>query len=111
VFEDGTQMRDFVHVSDVARANLVALEAVAAQPVGSMTTYNVCSGTPVSILEVARLVGQGQGVAPAVTGQYRVGDVRHVVASPALAAAELGFVAGIGPGQGLPDFATAPLRD
>jgi dTDP-L-rhamnose 4-epimerase len=111
VFEDGTQMRDFVHVSDVARANLVALEAVASRPVGSMTAYNVCSGTPVSILEVARLVGQGQGVEPAVTGQYRVGDVRHVVASPALAAAELGFIAGIGPGQGLADFATAPLRD
>jgi dTDP-L-rhamnose 4-epimerase len=46
-----------------------------------------------------------------VTGQYRAGDVRHVVASPARAAAELGFTATVTPEQGLAEFATAPLRD
>ena len=50
-------------------------------------------------------------IAPEVTGGYRLGDVRHVVASPARAAAELGFTAEVRPEQGLPAFATAPLRD
>ena len=52
VFEDGGQMRDFVHVDDVAAANLAAVEADR----GGFTAVNVCSGRPISILEVARLV-------------------------------------------------------
>jgi dTDP-L-rhamnose 4-epimerase len=111
VFEDGAQMRDFVHVEDVARANVAAVHAVLDRAAGSMSAYNVCSGTPVSILDVARLLGAGSGREPVVTGQYRPGDVRHVVASPARAAAELGFTASIGPEEGLAAFATAPLRD
>ncbi len=112
VFEDGGQMRDFVHVADVARANLAALDAVVAAPTGTMPAYNVCSGQPVSIGDVARLVARGSGrtLEPVTTGQYRLGDVRHVVASPALAAAELGFTAEVAPEVGLPEFATAPLR-
>ncbi len=110
VFEDGTQMRDFVHVSDVARANLAALDAVA--PDGRLAPYNVCSGVPVSIRQVADLLarGSGGGPAPVVTGDYRPGDVRHIVASPAHASAELGFTAAIDPETGLAEFATAPLR-
>jgi dTDP-L-rhamnose 4-epimerase len=113
VFEDGHQMRDFVHVDDVARANLAAVEAVLARETGAMTAYNVASGQPVDILRVARLLGRGtgSGLEPIVTGHFRPGDVRHVVASPAKAAAELGFTARIGPADGLPAFATAPLRD
>ena len=111
VFEDGGQMRDFVHVDDVARANLLALEAVAASAPGRYDAYNVCSGEPVSILDVARLVGTGTGIEPEVTGGYRLGDVRHVVASPERARTELGFAAAVRPGAGLPAFATAPLRD
>jgi dTDP-L-rhamnose 4-epimerase len=112
VFEDGGQMRDFVHVDDVARANLAALDAVAAAPASAYAAYNVCSGRPVSIADVARLVARGaqRAVEPVTTGEYRLGDVRHIVASPALAAAELGFTAAIGPEDGLPAFATAPLR-
>jgi len=112
VFEDGGQMRDFVHVSDVARANVAALESVVGSGVGRFDAYNVCSGEPVSILRVAELVGKGTGagIAPEVTGGYRLGDVRHVVASPARARADLGFEAGVGPAEGLPAFATAPLR-
>ena len=110
VFEDGAQMRDFVHVADVARANLAALDAVRGD--GRFAAYNVCSGTPVSIREVADLVAEGTGrhLMPVVTGGYRPGDVRHVVASPARASAELGFTAAIAPGPGLREFATAPLR-
>lgn len=110
VFEDGGQMRDFVHVSDVARANVVALEAVVTGPAGRYDAFNVCSGEPVSILDVARLVGSGGGIEPEVTGRYRLGDVRHVVASPERARAELDFEARVPPAEGLAAFATAPLR-
>jgi dTDP-L-rhamnose 4-epimerase len=109
VFEDGGQMRDFVHVDDVAAANLRALDAVGDAPAGAGTAYNVCSGRPVRILEVARLVA-GAGPDPVVTGDYRLGDVRHIVASPERARAELGFTAEVGPEEGLARFATDPLR-
>ena len=46
-----------------------------------------------------------------VTGEYRSGDVRHIVADPARAAEVLGFIAKIGPETGLREFAKAPLRD
>jgi dTDP-L-rhamnose 4-epimerase len=106
VFEDGGQMRDFVHVDDVARANLLAAEAVGES---GFSAYNVCSGTPVSILDVARAVA-GSGPAPEVTGGYRLGDVRHVVASPERAARELGFRAQVEPAVGLAAFRHDPLR-
>jgi dTDP-L-rhamnose 4-epimerase len=112
VFEDGAQMRDFVHVSDVARANLLALKAVVAEGGGSYAAYNVCSGRPIGILDVARQVAAGSGreIEPEVTGGYRLGDVRHIVASPELASRELGFTADVAPEDGLREFATAPLR-
>ncbi|MCF6378020.1 NAD-dependent epimerase/dehydratase family protein [Nocardioides KLBMP 9356] len=112
VYEDGAQVRDFVHVDDVARANVLALEAVVAGGTPRWSAYNVCSGQPVTILDVATRVAEGTGcdIAPQVTGGFRPGDVRHVVASPALAAAELGFTASVSPEEGLRAFATAPLR-
>jgi dTDP-L-rhamnose 4-epimerase len=112
VFEDGGQVRDFVHVGDVARAVLAALRAVVDGETPAYAAYNVASGHPVRILDVARLVAHGgkRAVAPEVTGGYRLGDVRHVVASPARATAELGFTADVLPERGLPAFATAPLR-
>ena len=113
VYEDGGQMRDFVHVADVARCNVAAIDAVVAAPTGTHVAYNVCSGQPVSILDVARTVAAGTGVDidPEVTGGYRLGDVRHIVASPRRASEELGFTAEISPEVGLREFATAPLRD
>ena len=112
VFEDGGQMRDFVHVTDVARCNVLALHRVLEAPDETFTTYNVCSGDPVPIRRVAELVAQGtgSGMTPVVSGRYRLGDVRHVVASPARAARELGFTARVRPDRGLPAFATDPLR-
>ena len=109
VYEDGGQQRDFVHVADVARANLAAVRSVVEEPAGRYAAYNVASGHPVTILDVARLVGQGlpDPVEPQVTGGYRLGDVRHIVASPARASADLGFSAEMLPEQGLPAFATA----
>jgi dTDP-L-rhamnose 4-epimerase len=94
VFEDGGQTRDFVHVADVARANVASLCA----DVGVTGAFNVASGTPRSIADLARelwtVVG-ASGPPPVVTGEWRLGDVRHVVASPAKAAAHLDFHAAV----------------
>ena len=108
VFEDGGQMRDFVHVDDVAAANLAALTTDR----GGFSAANVCSGRPVSILEVATALcdARGSGLAPVITGQYRSGDVRHIVADPARATELLGFRAVVKPEEGLREFAFAPLR-
>ena len=106
VFEDGGQVRDFVHVDDVARANVAALEQVVAEPVPRYAAYNVCSGRPVTHPRRRDAGSRRAPVArlePEVTGGFRAGDVRHVVASPELAARELGFTAQISPEDGLAD--------
>jgi dTDP-L-rhamnose 4-epimerase len=109
VFEDGDQRRDFVHVRDVAHANLLALQATPAA--GALTAYNVASGVPHTVGDLAReLAVACGGPDPVVTGQYRLGDVRHVVASPERAADELGFRARISFADGVREFATARLR-
>jgi dTDP-L-rhamnose 4-epimerase len=109
VFEDGAQRRDFVHVTDVARANLAAL--VATGDGTGLSAYNVCSGQPATVAQMARAISAAaDGPAPVVTGEFRAGDVRHVVASPERARRELGFVARVGPAGGFAEFATAPLR-
>ncbi len=107
VFEDGGQRRDFVHVDDVARANALAVDA--GEP-GALTAVNVASGRPVTVLEVATALSAGSGLDPVVTGDYRLGDVRHVVASPDRAEQVLGFRAQVPPAEGLAAFGSAPLR-
>ena len=107
VFEDGGQMRDFVHVDDVAAVNLAAVTT----PTEGFAAFNVCSGRPISIMEVAAKICDARGgQPPVVTGQYRSGDVRHIVADPAAAAEVLGFRAAIDPSDGLKAFAFEPLR-
>jgi dTDP-L-rhamnose 4-epimerase len=109
VFEDGGQQRDFVHVRDVAQANLKALNG--AYPEAALRAYNVASGTPHTVGDMARaLAGAFGGPDPVVTGEYRIGDVRHVVANPRRATDELGFRAQVSFGDGMHEFATAPLR-
>jgi dTDP-L-rhamnose 4-epimerase len=114
VFEDGGQMRDFVHVDDVAAANLAAEHLLEAGRPG-FTAVNVCSGWPISILQVATALCDARGgpdgtVSPVITGRYRSGDVRHIVADPERAADVLGFRAAVDPRAGLREFAFAPLR-
>jgi dTDP-L-rhamnose 4-epimerase len=87
VYEDGRQTRDFVHVRDVARANVAALTAD--EPVDG--PLNIASGTPRTVLDLAEAVCAGSGLVPQVVGGGRLGDVRHVVASPTRAATTLGF--------------------
>jgi dTDP-L-rhamnose 4-epimerase len=121
VFEDGGQRRDFVHVRDVARANLLGLQAVdraagsapgAEAGAGGLRCYNVASGEPHTVGEMASaLAAAFGGIEPVVTGEYRLGDVRHIVASPASAARDLGFRAQTSFADGIAEFAQAPLRE
>ncbi len=109
VFEDGGQLRDFVHVRDVAHANVLALTAAQAVP----GAFNVASGTPRSVGEMAAALHAASTAgapAPVTTGEYRLGDVRHVFASAELAAEQLGFRAGEPFDAGMAEFATAALR-
>jgi len=87
VLEDGRQTRDFVHVRDVARANVAALTVD--EPVHG--PVNVASGRPRTVLDLAAAVCDGTGLTPRVVGGGRLGDVRHIVASAERAAARLGF--------------------
>ncbi len=109
VYEDGGQLRDFVHVRDIARANFLALTNEAT-PGG---TYNIATGMPRTVLDMAKALAQafGPGVLqPTVTGAWRPGDVRHVFASTDRAAEHLGFRAEISFSDGMQEFATAALR-
>jgi dTDP-L-rhamnose 4-epimerase len=108
VFEDGRQRRDFVHVADVAQANVAALEATVRE---GFWAYNIASGRPSTVGDMARALADVMaGPAPVVTGEFRLGDVRHVVASPERAAEELGFTAQIDLPTGMTDFAATELR-
>jgi dTDP-L-rhamnose 4-epimerase len=107
VYEDGGPLRDFVHVADVAAANLAALGWAGE----GMRAFNVASGTPHSILEVATaLASAGNGPAPVVTGEYRVGDVRDIVASPRRIMRELGWHPAVDFETGMKEFALARMR-
>lgn len=90
-FEDGRQTRDFVHVSDVVAANLLAMEKDAA--VGR--TFNVGTGRATPIAAVAEALARALGVdvEPEATGRFRAGDIRHCYADVSAIARELGFEA------------------
>jgi dTDP-L-rhamnose 4-epimerase len=108
VFEDGRQIRDFVHVRDVACANVLALTA---QPVSG--AFNIASGRPRSVGEMANALAAASGPQaprPVTTGEFRLGDVRHVFASPERARSQLGFDASEDFEAGMREFAAAPLR-
>jgi dTDP-L-rhamnose 4-epimerase len=109
VFEDGRQRRDFVHVRDVAAANVTALEARAAP--GLLTAYNTGSGEPRTVGEMARALAAAYGgPEPVVTGAYRLGDVRHITADSSRLRAELGWRPRVGFAEGMREFARAGLR-
>ena len=89
VYEDGKQTRDFVHVSDIVQANLLALESSGAD----YQAVNIGSGQPISIAEVAEMLAQamGKNISAEITGQHRVGDIRHCVADISKAKRLLGY--------------------
>ena len=77
IFEDGLQSRDFVHVSDIVQANLLALE----RSEMDYGVYNVGTGKQVSILDVAEALGEHlDGPLPDIANSFRAGDIRHCFA-------------------------------
>ena len=90
IFEDGAQRRDFVHVEDVAQAFVLALE----HPDAAGGVFNIASGVDRSVRDVALLLAGAMGredLAPEITGQARIGDIRHCIADIGLARRVLGF--------------------
>ncbi|KEG39284.1 MULTISPECIES: NAD-dependent epimerase/dehydratase family protein [Actinomycetes] len=107
VFEDGEQRRDFVHVRDVASANVAALEAD--PPAGALTAYNTGSGTPHTVGEMAQALAEAHGgPSPVVTGDYRLGDVRHITADSTRLRTALGWKPEVTFEEGMREFAVAP---
>ena len=105
VFEDGGQRRDFVHVRDIAAATVAACE----QHHDGVAAYNVGSGTPRTVGEMAEALARAlNGPAPVVTGQYRLGDVRHITADSSLLRAELGWRPAVDFEDGMAELAHAP---
>jgi dTDP-L-rhamnose 4-epimerase len=88
-FEDGQQLRDFIHVRDIARATVLALES----PAADGQAINVGADAPMTVVEVATALGNALGVdiAPELTGTARAGDIRHCYADMTKAAELLGF--------------------
>lgn len=102
VFEDGGQVRDFVDVRDAVAATIAAVE----RPLPGFVALNIASGRPITIWEVASIMARAHGgPAPLVTGQYHIGDVRHLVADPERARRMLDFTAAVAPAEGLAEFA------
>jgi dTDP-L-rhamnose 4-epimerase len=102
VFEDGEQTRDFVHVSDIVRANLLALETDRAD----YQAINIGTGRATSIREVSRLLADGLGLdlEPEIVGKYREGDIRHCVADISKAKSLLGYEPQVSLEQGIPEL-------
>lgn len=89
IFEDGEQMRDFVHVSDIVRANMLAIK----RPESNGHVINIGSGKPITIQQVAEKLGKALGmeITPVVTNKYRAGDIRHCFADISKAQKLLGY--------------------
>src|SRR5690606_31256066 len=105
LFEDGNQRRDFVHVHDVARACVLALETEA----GIGNVYNIGSGQSRTIRSVADDLASVMGcqdLKPHVTGKYRAGDIRHCFADLRRSAEELGFEPRVAFRDGLSELAS-----
>jgi dTDP-L-rhamnose 4-epimerase len=109
VYEDGGQRRDFIHVRDIAAANLAALSWLDGPGAVPFRAFNIASGRPRTVGDLAGTLARVTGgPPPVVTGQYRAGDVRHITASPARAQGELGFTAAIAFEEGIAEFAAVP---
>ncbi|MGN2641584.1 NAD-dependent epimerase/dehydratase family protein [Nocardia takedensis] len=111
VFEDGGQVRDFVHVDDAVAATVAAV----LRPLPGFVPLNIASGHPITLYQAASIMARARGgQAPVVTGQYQLADIRHIVGSPERAVRALEFTATVTPAEGLAEFAapaTEPVPD
>jgi dTDP-L-rhamnose 4-epimerase len=89
VFEDGEQMRDFVSIHDIVRANILAMD----QPASNGEVINIGGGKPITIRTVAEILTRslGKDVEPMITNKYRAGDIRHCFADLSKAHRLLGY--------------------
>jgi dTDP-L-rhamnose 4-epimerase len=90
IFEDGEQRRDFVHVSDVARAFCEVL----IHPAANGEVFNIGSGVDRSVTDVARSIARAlnrNDIEPEIVGKARIGDIRHCFCDGSKAAEKLGF--------------------
>jgi len=90
IFEDGAQRRDFIHVTDVAKACRLAMEV--SESTGEV--FNIGSGKAYTVKSLAELLAKTMGkshISPKITGDYRVGDIRHCFADISKAKKILGF--------------------
>ena len=103
VFEDGRQLRDLVHVSDVVRATIAAMDSAEAPG----NAINIATGRPVTVAALAHMLAKelDSTLEPALTGEFRAGDVRHCLVATARAHRLLGFAAKVTLDAGLPDLA------
>jgi dTDP-L-rhamnose 4-epimerase len=102
VFEDGRQRRDFVNVRDVAAATVTACEKYTA----GVRAFNVGSGTPRTVGDMALALAQSlKGPLPVVTGQYRLGDVRHITADSSRLRNELAWMPKVDFNDGMNELA------
>jgi len=103
IFEDGRQRRDFVHVSDVARACRLALET----PQSAGLAINIGSGQASTIADIAAEMAAAMGIddlPPEITGRFRVGDIRHCFADISLAREALGYAPRVSLAQGMSEL-------
>ena len=108
IFEDGAQRRDFVSVHDVVQACVLALEV----PGAAGQVFNVGSGRAHTVADVANMMARalGRSISAVLTGQYRVGDIRHCFADISLAARVLGYQPTVTLEDGIAEL-TAWLRE
>ena len=103
IFEDGEQRRDFVHVSDVARAFCEAL----VHPAAAGEVFNIGSGHDRSVSDVSRSLAAAMGLNgldPEIVGKTRIGDIRHCYCDGSRAAEQLGFKATMDFEEGLAEL-------
>jgi dTDP-L-rhamnose 4-epimerase len=102
IFEDGEQTRDFVHISDVVQANILALQSDEA----NFQTFNVGTGVPTSVKDITVLLAEGleKDIQPEIVGKYREGDIRHCIADITKAQKLLNYKPQVSLSEGIPEL-------
>jgi dTDP-L-rhamnose 4-epimerase len=102
IFEDGLQSRDFVHVSDIAQANLLAMRNGHA----NYEVFNIGTGRPLTVLDVAHALSKALSVEiePKMVGKFREGDIRHCYADISKAQRVLGYTPRVAFEDGISDL-------
>ncbi len=109
IYEDGKQLRDFVHVEDIVQANLIAADAPEEDV--AFEAFNVGTGLPHAIIDFAHELAKSLApdIRPEFPGLFRLGDVRHIFANVSKIE-RLGFKPRVSFEQGVSRFAQEPAR-